>query len=56
MKILAVKCFAVLVLDFEYPAEGKLPAMCGGRVLIDGVFDRFISADSVDNLILKFFE
>ena len=54
---IARKCFASLVLDYEYPGDelhGFEP-FASGRVLIDGWYKADISASNRDELVEKFY-
>lgn len=52
---IARKCFCSLILDYEIEADNDFPAMCGGRVLIDGYFCCNIASDTRENLIKEFY-
>lgn len=51
---IARKCFCSLLLDYELQADDIFPALCGGRVLIDGYFCCDIASDTREHLIEKF--
>ena len=48
------KCFASLMLDYEYDGCDGLPPYASGRVLIDGFLRAHISATSRAELIRAF--
>jgi len=52
---IARKCFCSLILDYEIKADADFPALCGGRVLIDGWFCCDIASDTREHLIEKFY-
>ena len=51
---IAVKAFASLILDYEWPALDGLPAMVSCRVLFEDVFQRRIHAESREAAIELF--
>lgn len=51
---IAVKAFAALILDYEFPACGALPALVSCRVLFEDVFQRRIHAESREAAIDMF--
>ena len=54
-KPIAVKNFGVLVLDYEWPADGYAPAGVSCRVLLDGYYAGRIAAVSQAEAINKFY-
>ena len=48
------KCFASLILDYEFKGSDGLPPYVSGRVLVDGYFHSHISAGSREELIKNF--
>lgn len=52
---IASRAFASLILDYEWPAEGTLPALVTGRVLVEDLWHADITATSRDELINKFY-
>lgn len=53
---IAVKAFAALILDYEYPAdkEWNLPALVSCRVLFEDVFQKRIHAETREDAINMF--
>lgn len=54
-EIIARKVFATLVLDYDFPAFGDIPAYVSCRVLHDGYFVSRMHAGSVDEAIERFY-
>ena len=51
---LAVKGFCYLILDYEFAADGTLPAYCSGRVLCEDLYRYGWTAESREEAITKF--
>jgi len=53
---IARKCFASLVLDYEYPGDERLgfEPFASGRVLVDGWWTADLVAKTRDELVAKF--
>ena len=51
---IATKCFASLILDYEWQAEDGLPAGVSCRVLIEDVFQRRIITETREQAIEQF--
>ena len=49
------KAFAALILDYEFlESPFDLPPYVSGRVLFDGVFHAYITAENREDMIRKF--
>jgi len=51
---IAVRAFASLILDYEWQASDLLPAQVSCRVLIEDLFQGYITASNREEAIEKF--